>query len=84
MNLAKSGAESDPFTCWPVRLERGGEVLAPGSYNDPVQIIDARDLAEWTIRMVEQGTVGSFNTVGPKSRLAIGRMLDSHQEDNEL
>jgi 2'-hydroxyisoflavone reductase len=68
--------ESDRFTYWPVRVERGGEVLAPGSYNDPVQIIDARDLAEWTIRMVEQGTVGSFNAVGPKSKLAMGRMLD--------
>jgi 2'-hydroxyisoflavone reductase len=68
--------ESDRFTYWPVRVERGGEVLAPGSHNDPVQIIDARDLAEWTIRMVEQGAVGSFNAVGPKSKLAMGRMLD--------
>jgi hypothetical protein len=32
-------------------------------------------LAEWTIRMVEQGAVGSFNAVGPKSKLAMGRML---------
>ncbi len=70
------GDESDRFTYWPVRVERGGEVLAPGTPNDPVQIIDARDLAEWTIRMVEQGTTGAFNAVGPKSRLGIGRMLD--------
>jgi 2'-hydroxyisoflavone reductase len=41
-----------------------------------MQIIDARDLAEWTIRMVEQGTVGAFNATGPKSRLSMGRMLD--------
>ena len=70
------GDESDRFTYWPVRVERGGEVLAPGTPSDPVQIIDARDLAEWTIRMVEQGTTGAFNAVGPKSRLGIGRMLD--------
>jgi 2'-hydroxyisoflavone reductase len=70
------GDESDRFTYWPVRVERGGEVLAPGTPADPIQIIDARDLAEWTIRMVEQGTVGSFNAVGPKSTLAMGRMLD--------
>ena len=70
------GDESDRFTYWPVRVERGGEVLAPGTPADPIQIIDARDLAEWTIRMVEQGTTGSFNAVGPKSRLGIGRMLD--------
>lgn len=69
------GDETDRFTYWPVRVERGGEVLAPGSPSDPMQIIDARDLAEWTIRMVEQGTVGAFNAVGPKSRLSMGRML---------
>jgi 2'-hydroxyisoflavone reductase len=70
------GDESDRFTYWPVRVERGGEMLAPGTPADPIQIIDARDLAEWTIRMVEQGSVGSFNAVGPKSRLGIGKMLD--------
>src|ERR1044072_5403072 len=70
------GDESDRFTYWPIRVERGGEVLAPGTPADPIQIIDARDLAEWTIRMVEQGGVGSFNAVGPKSRLGIGKMLD--------
>jgi 2'-hydroxyisoflavone reductase len=69
------GDESDRFTYWPVRVERGGEMLAPGTPDDPIQIIDARDLAEWTIRMVEQGTVGSFNAVGPKTRLGIGKML---------
>lgn len=69
------GDESDRFTYWPVRVERGGEVLAPGSPSDPMQIIDARDLAEWTIRLVEQGTVGAFNATGPKSRLSMGRML---------
>jgi 2'-hydroxyisoflavone reductase len=70
------GDESDRFTYWPLRVERGGEVLAPGTPADPIQIIDARDLAEWTIRMVEQGTVGSFNAVGPKSRLGTGPMLE--------
>lgn len=69
------GDESDRFTYWPVRVERGGEVLAPGTTADPIQIIDARDLAEWTIRMVEQGTTGSFNAVGPKSKLSMGQML---------
>jgi 2'-hydroxyisoflavone reductase len=69
------GDGSDRFTYWPVRVERGGEVLAPGNTSDPIQIIDARDLAEWTIRMVEQGTTGSFNAVGPKSKLTMGRLL---------
>jgi 2'-hydroxyisoflavone reductase len=34
---------SDRFTYWPVRLARGGDVLAPGDPRMPVQIIDARD-----------------------------------------
>ena len=36
------GDQTDRFTYWPVRLERGGEVLAPGQPSDPVQFIDAR------------------------------------------
>jgi 2'-hydroxyisoflavone reductase len=70
------GDESDRFTYWPVRIERGGEVLAPGLPSDPVQFIDARDLAEWIIRMAEQGTVGQFNAVGPKEQRGMGWMLD--------
>ena len=70
------GDESDRFTYWPVRVARGGEVLAPGNPSDPVQFIDARDLAEWIIRMAEQGTVGTFNATGPKSKLGIGEMLN--------
>jgi 2'-hydroxyisoflavone reductase len=70
------GDETDRFTYWPVRLDRGGEILAPGAPTDPVQFIDARDLAEWVIRMVEQGTTGIFNATGPQSKLTMGEMLD--------
>jgi 2'-hydroxyisoflavone reductase len=70
------GDETDRFTYWPVRVARGGEVLAPGSPKDTVQFIDARDLAEWTIRMVEQGATGTFNALGPASKLTLGTMLD--------
>jgi 2'-hydroxyisoflavone reductase len=74
------GDESDRFTYWPLRVERGGEMLAPGTADDPIQIIDARDLAEWTIRLVEQGASGSFNAVGPKSKLTIGKMLNEMKQ----
>ena len=70
------GDESDRFTYWPVRIDLGGEVLAPGAPSDPVQFIDARDLAEWTIRMAEQGTTGTFNATGPDRRLTMGEMLE--------
>jgi len=49
----------------PVRVDRGGEVMAPGEPSDSVQFIDARDLAEWTIRMVEQGDTGTYNATVP-------------------
>ncbi|MEY2438636.1 MAG: hypothetical protein QOI34_21 [Verrucomicrobiota bacterium] len=68
--------ESDRFTYWPVRVDRGGEVLAPGEPADAVQFIDGRDLAEWTIRMVEQGEIGIFNATGPTKKLGIGEMLE--------
>jgi 2'-hydroxyisoflavone reductase len=68
--------ETDRFTYWPVRIDRGGEVLAPGSPDDPVQFIDARDLAEWTIRVAENRETGIYNATGPAKPLGIGGMLD--------
>lgn len=68
--------ETDRFTYWPVRIDRGGEVLAPGTPEDPVQFVDARDLAEWTIRMVENREIGIYNATGPAKPLGIGGMLD--------
>jgi 2'-hydroxyisoflavone reductase len=68
--------ETDRFTYWPVRIDRGGEVLAPGDPKDPVQFIDVRDLAEWTIRMVENRETGIYNATGPAKPLGIGGMLD--------
>jgi 2'-hydroxyisoflavone reductase len=67
--------ETDRFTYWPVRIELAREVLAPGSPNDPVQFIDARDLAEWTIRMAENRETGIYNATGPAKALGIGEML---------
>jgi 2'-hydroxyisoflavone reductase len=67
--------ETDRFTYWPMRVDRGGEVLAPGALSDPVQFIDGRDLAEWTIRMVENDEIGTYNATGPAKKLGIGEML---------
>lgn len=70
------GDETDRFTYWPWRIDQGGEVLAPGKPSDPVQFIDARDLAEWTIRMAEQGATGIYNATGPATPLTIGGLLE--------
>ena len=66
---------SDRFTYWPYRIDKGGEVLAPGDGNDPVQIIDSRDLAEWTIRMAESRTFGTYNATGPTKPYTMSEML---------
>jgi 2'-hydroxyisoflavone reductase len=67
--------ESDRFTYWPVRIHRGGEVLAPGDGSDPCQIIDARDFSEWMIRMAEDGHTGVFNVVGPATPRPMAELL---------
>lgn len=69
------GDPTDRFTYWPVRVARGGEVLAPGDGTDLVQFIDVRDLAEWTIRIAESQTLGTFNATGPAHALNMRDML---------
>lgn len=62
------GDPTDRFTYWPVRVSRGGEVLAPGSVDDPLQWIDVRDLADWLVALAEHGTAGEFNAIGSTGR----------------
>ena len=69
------GDRTDRFTYWPLRMARGGQVLAPGDGSDPVQIIDARDLAEWTVRQAEARSVGAYNAAGPDYPLTFEAML---------
>jgi 2'-hydroxyisoflavone reductase len=68
---------TDRFTYWPARMDRAGEVLAPGTRADPVQLIDVRDLADFVIRVIEIRTPGVYNALGPAETLAIGTMLDA-------
>jgi 2'-hydroxyisoflavone reductase len=70
------GDETDRFTYWPLRVQRGGPTLVPPRA-DPVKFIDARDLAEWTIRLAEQRASGAFNAMGPAKSLSMGEMLDT-------
>jgi 2'-hydroxyisoflavone reductase len=74
--------ETDRFTYWPVRIDRGGEVMAPGEPSDPVQFIDGRDLAEWVIRMVETRETGVYNATGPAKPLGVGAMLEGIKSAN--
>ena len=69
------GDRSDRFTYWPVRIDRGGEVLAPGDGTDHVQIVDVRDLGHFLVHLVEQGASGTYNAVGPRSTLTMAETL---------
>ena len=66
---------TDRFTYWPVRLSRGGTVLAPDRPDRLVQVIDVRDLAEWTVQLVERRITGIFNATGPDHPLTMGDVL---------
>jgi 2'-hydroxyisoflavone reductase len=70
------GDESDRFTYWPVRIARGGEVLAPGNPDDPVQFIDVRDLAAFMLLAVEKMATEVFSVVGPIERMSVQGMLE--------
>ena len=68
------------FAYWPWRVARGGEVLVPDRPDLPIQILDARDLAEWILRSVEEGRTGLFNAIGPRAfpdALTLGEVLET-------
>jgi 2'-hydroxyisoflavone reductase len=67
---------TDRFTYWPRRVAAGGEVLAPGSPDAPVQFVDARDLARWLVRLALEGPGGAFNATGPLEPLSFGDLLE--------
>ncbi len=69
------GDLSDRFSYWPVRIDKGGEILAPGTPDDPAQYVDALDLSQWIVRLAEQKVYGTFNATGPKTPTTIAEML---------
>lgn len=58
------GDPTDRFTYWPCRIKEGGNILAPGQPNNPVQFIDVRDLAKWIVDMIENQVTGIYNVTG--------------------
>jgi len=62
------------FTYWVTRIAAGGEVLAPAPPERRVQFVDVRDLAEWLVRLLEDGVAGTFNAVADP--LALGALLE--------
>lgn len=66
---------SDRFTYWPERLDRGGEVLAPGDPDARTQFIDVRDLAAFVVKLLEDGHPGVYNATGPDYPLTLQEVL---------
>ncbi len=69
------GDSTDRFTYYPVRIDLGGEVMAFGAPDDPVQYIDARDLAAWSVRLCEDRVSGTYNAVAPLGGLRMAELL---------
>jgi 2'-hydroxyisoflavone reductase len=68
---------SDRFTYWPVRAARGGEMLAPGTPRDPIQIIDVRDLTRWMLDLLQSRANGCFNADSPPGAFTMGALLEA-------
>jgi nucleoside-diphosphate-sugar epimerase len=68
---------SDRFTYWIVHASKGGEMLAPGTPHDPIQVIDVRDLAVWMMKLAQQHTTGYFNAVSAPRAFTMGDVIAS-------
>lgn len=67
---------TDRFTYWPVRVSRGGEVLAPGMPDQAIQFIDVRDLMSFTLKCIEEQRSGVFHCTGKSGSIRTGGMLE--------
>jgi 2'-hydroxyisoflavone reductase len=68
---------TDRYSYWPARMARGGEVLAPNAPSDPVQFIDARDLAAWIVTLLETRAHGPYNAIAPRDAFTLGDVLEA-------
>ena len=68
---------TDRFTWWPWRIARGGAFVAPGRPERAIQFIDVRDVADWTIAMLESSAVGTFQVNGPERPLTMSELIDA-------
>ncbi len=69
------GDHTHRFTYWPLRVREGGNVAVPGAPDDPIQVIDVRDLTEWIIHLAEQNITGIYNGCGPAHVLTMGEVV---------
>jgi 2'-hydroxyisoflavone reductase len=70
------GDYTDRFTYWPFRVSKGGEMIAPGTPDDPIQFIDVRDLADFVRVCAERRVAGRYNLTVPPRWCTMGKLLD--------
>ena len=71
---------TDRFTYWPVRIARGGDMAVPGTPQDPIQVVDVRDLVQFMLGLVERRVDGYFNAVTAPGALTMGKLIDASLE----
>ena len=69
------GDPSGRFSYWPERVAEGGDILAPGSPERDMQLIDVRDLAAWIVDCAEQRRTGVYDATGRV--LTLGEVLEA-------
>jgi 2'-hydroxyisoflavone reductase len=81
--LARAGLILGPYELvgrmpwWLRRIERGGDVLAPGPPDMPLQYIDCRDLAAWMLTAADRGIGGAFNSVSQPGHATMRGLLEA-------
>lgn len=68
---------TDRFTWWARRGRQGGRIAVPGRVDQPVQVVDCRDLARLVVLLLEQDRGGAFNAVGPAEAVTLGGLVDA-------
>ncbi|MEE6261557.1 NAD-dependent epimerase/dehydratase family protein [Plantactinospora sonchi] len=84
--LARAGLILGPYEDsgrlphWLLRMERGGDVLAPGPPDLPLRYIDVRDLAAWLLDAAGGGVSGAVNVVNPAGHASMRTLLEAAVE----
>ena len=71
---------TDRFSYWVHRVAGGGEMLTPGKEDTPIQYVDARDLASWTLACLEAKTTGIYNTVVPPETYSMKDLFEATEK----
>ncbi|MCM2416312.1 NAD-dependent epimerase/dehydratase family protein [Streptomyces sp. RKAG290] len=65
------------LTYWARRAARGGRVALPGRAEQPVQVIDSRDLARLAVQLLVDDRPGAFHAVGPAEPTTMAELINT-------